>query len=169
ITHGNSGYLTFFRNYSSSQFASPIVWNDPATQQTAAVGTMVFDGGDIGMNVVGNVLGAATAGTSVATASYDSSSTDVAGIYVLGLGGAGLGDVAATSLFRTGNYDYFNKKVMWQSGTAVTLPSSLYLSSQPTWWPPGTPWPWVGPDLSPMVGTLPAKARSDSKYSPPTP
>ena len=30
------------------------------------------------------------------------------------------------------------------------------------WWPSGTAWPWAGSDLSPMVGSLPAKTRSDS-------
>jgi hypothetical protein len=167
ITHGNSGYLTFFRNYASSQFASPAVWGDTAVQ-TGQVAAVQFDGGDIGMNVVGNVLGSANTTTSLASQVYDGADVGVPSIFLLGLHGAGLSDVAATSMFRTGNYDYVNKKVMWANGV-VSLPPSLYLSSKPAWWPSGSSWPWVGPDLTPMVGTLPAKARSESRYSPAVP
>jgi hypothetical protein len=42
------------------------------------------------------------------------------------------------------------------------LPASLYRAQKPAWWPAGTPWPWVGPDLTPRVGTLPAKTLSDA-------
>jgi len=167
ITHGNSGYLTFFRNYASSQFASPAVWGNTAVQ-TGNVAAVVFDVGDIGMNVVGNVLGSANTTTALASKVYDDADSSVPSIFQLGRSGAGLADVAATSMFRTGNYDYVNEKVMWASG-AVNLPPSLYLSSKPAWWPSGSPWPWAGPDLIPMVGTLPAKARSDSLYKPSVP
>jgi hypothetical protein len=167
ITHGNSGYLTFFRNYASSQFASPAVWGDTAVQ-TANVTAVQFDRGNIGMNVVGNVLGSANTTTALASQVYDGADRGVPSIFLLGLGGAGLSDVAATSMFRTGNYDYVNKKVMWANGV-VSLPPSLYRSSKPAWWPSGNPWPWAGPDLTPMVGTLPAKARSDSRYNPAVP
>jgi hypothetical protein len=167
ITHGNSGYLTFFRNYASSQFASPAVWGRTAVQ-TGNVAAVQFAGGDIGMNVVGNVLGSANTTTALASQVYDSADPGIPSIFLLGHSGAGLSDIAATSMFRTGNYDYVNKKVMWANGV-VSLPPSLYLSSKPAWWPSGNPWPWAGPDLTPMVGTLPAKARSDSRYKPPVP
>jgi hypothetical protein len=166
--HGNSGYLTFFRNYSSSQFARPVVWNDKTTVQTGNVAAMEFAGGAIGMNVVGNILGSTSATTAPASQAYDSADNDVPSIFLLGFGGAGLSDVAATTLFRTGNYDTIHKSVVWSKG-AVDLPPSLYLSSKPAWWPSGFAWPWAGPDLDPMVGTLPAKSRSDSRYDPPSP
>ena len=167
ITHGNSGYLTFFRNYASSQFASPAVWGDTAVQ-TRNVAAVQFESGDIGMNVVGNVLGSANTITALASQVYDGADYGVPSIFLLGQNGASLSDVAATSMFRTGNYDYVNKKVMWANGV-MSLPPSLYLSSKPAWWPSGNPWPWAGPDLTPMVGMLPAKARSDSRYNPPIP
>jgi hypothetical protein len=166
--HGNSGYLTFFRNYSSSQFARPVVWNDKTTVQTGNVAAMEFASGDIGMNVVGNILGSTSTTTAAASQAYDSADNDVPSIFLLGFGGAGLSDVAATTLFRTGNYDTIHKSVVWSKG-AVDLPPSLYLSSKPAWWPSGFAWPWAGPDLDPMVGTLPAKSRSDSRYDPPSP
>src|SRR5260370_7672321 len=46
ITHGNAGYLTFFRNYSSTQWSpsksgqksSAIVWSQPFAPQYSTVG-----------------------------------------------------------------------------------------------------------------------------------
>jgi hypothetical protein len=114
-THGNAGYLTFYRNYSSSVFAPPAVAGSTAAQ-------------------TGN----------------------------MGADGDGAEDVAALTLFRHGNYDTVYAATEWDPSNDVrTLPSSLYRAGRPDWWPSGTPWPWVGPDLDPMVGTLPAKDRSD--------
>ncbi len=156
-THGNAGYFTFFRNYSSTHFADPSV-ADTNLARTGNITALDLEAGAVGMNVVGNVLGAAGI-----TQQYDHFSNGSPGaIYELGNGGGGQNDIAATSLFRTGNYDYFHNSTQWDGSTVVTIPSSLYLSGAPAWWPSGTAWPWVGPDLSPMVKTLPAKARSDS-------
>jgi hypothetical protein len=156
-THGNAGYLTYFRNYSSSYFAPPAVFGSTATQ-TGNVAALQFDGGDIGMNVVGNVLG--MAGVSTVYDGYDSGPYC---IYQLGANGSGATDVAVTSLYRHGNFDTVHNATIWNPANAVrTLPPSLYLRAKPGWWPSGTPWPWAGPDLTPMARTLPAKARSDS-------
>ena len=151
ITHGNAGYLTYFRNYASSQFA-----NDRS--QTGSVAALEFEGGDLDMNAVGNVLG--TAGWST---TYDAHDSGPRAIYQTGGNGAGASDVAFTSLFRHANFDTIHNTVVWDPNTADrTLPSSFYLSAKPGWWPAGTPWPWAGPDLTPMTGTLPAKQRSDA-------
>jgi hypothetical protein len=153
ITHGNAGYLTFYRNYASSVFAPPAVWGS-TDEQTGNVTALQIQAGDLGMNVVGNVLG--TAGVST---TYESTDTGEYSIYTTG----GAGDVSATSLWRHGNYDAVNDAVLWDSSSVVReLPPSLYLQAAPAWWPAATPWPWVGPDLDPRVGTLPAKARSDA-------
>ena len=167
-THGNSGYLTFFRNYASSQFAKPAVWNDQSLVQTRNVAAMVFAGGAIGMNVVGNILGSTKTTTATASRVYESADVRVPSIYSLGNDGAGLSDVAATTLLRVGNYDTIHRSVVW-TDEATPLPPSLYLASRPAWWPPEMAWPWAGPDLEPMVGTLPAKLRSDTRYDPPSP
>ncbi|MFO0572263.1 MAG: hypothetical protein U0263_41965 [Polyangiaceae bacterium] len=155
-THGNAGYLTFYRNYASSQFAPPAVWGSTETQ-TGNVTTLQFDGGDVGMNVLGNVLG--TDGVSTTYDAYDSGPFS---IFELGNNGDGANDVAVTTLYRHGNWDAVNHSVSWSPTSANhTLPPSLYLQGAPAWWPAGTAWPWTGSDLSPMIGTLPAKARSD--------
>jgi hypothetical protein len=152
ITHGNAGYLTYFRNFASSQFAPPAVVGSTATQ-TGNITALQFQTGDIGMNVLGNVLG--TQGWSTV---YDGYTSNTKSIYSLG----GASDVSATSLYRHGNYDVVSADTKWDDTVASrVLPPSLYLRAMPRWWPAGTAWPWVGPDLMPMVGTLPAKQRSD--------
>jgi hypothetical protein len=156
-THGNAGYLTYFRNYASSQFAPPAVWGS-TDAQTGNVTALQFDGGDLGMNVIGNVLG--TAGWSTVYDAYDSGPKS---IYELGAGGSGATDVAATSLYRHGNFDVVTNDVVWSpASSGRTLPPSFYLTGRPAWWPTGVAWPWAGPDLTPMAGVLPAKTRSDA-------
>ena len=157
ITHGNAGYLTYFRNYASSRFAPPAVVGSNVTQ-TGNIAALQFDGGDLGMNVLGNVLG--TAGWN---STYDAHDSGPLAIYQTGTNGSGASDIAFTSLFRHGNFDTVNNGVIWDPATVShALPNSLYLGAKPGWWPSATPWPWAGPDLSPMVGTLPAKQRSDA-------
>jgi hypothetical protein len=158
-THGTAGYLTFYRNYASSVFAPPAVYGSTSAQDSN-VTAFELQSGDIGMNLLGNILGAE--GVSTVYDSYNSSSPK--SIYELGGGNGGTGatDVVVTTLYRHGNYDYVHHDTIWSATTtARTLPASLYLAQQPTWWPAGTRWPWAGPDQSPMVGVLPAKNRSD--------
>jgi hypothetical protein len=142
------------------------VWALPDVKQTANIAGFQFDAGDIDLTVVGNVLGSTTnaalgvpvdLGTAVVSQTYMSYGGGGPAIYSF----AGAGDVAATSLWATGNFDTVNGQVMWSSSiTTHTLPPSLYYSARPAWWPAATAWPWVGPDRSPMVGTLPAQAVS---------
>lgn len=74
-----------------------------------------------------------------------------------------------SSMMRWGNYDTVNNAVRWNtteaapaaityvsanfstsyfSTLAQTLPSSLYYSSKPSWWPSSKTWPAIGPDVS---------------------
>ena len=162
ITHGNAGYLTFFRNYSSSQFAPPAVANSTA-KQTGNITAIQFDTGDINMTVIGNVLGSAAAtdlGTAPLSKNYLADGSESGAIFDFGKNGKA--DVSFTSLWLHGNYDTVNRTVQWSPSIAThTLPASLYLAARPAWWPPGLAWPWAGPELVPMVGALPAKTRSD--------
>jgi hypothetical protein len=70
--HGNAGYITFFRNYGSSQFASPwcidhmpgyVKVHDASNSKIQDANITVFDlqGGNVNINVVANVLGSSDA------------------------------------------------------------------------------------------------------------
>jgi hypothetical protein len=184
-THGNAGYLTYFRNYSSSQWSpsmagtanSAIVWSQPFAPQYGNVAALQFDNPDLKMTVIGNVLGSTTdtslglpaslgtTGTSATSAATSTTYTSTSGLAIFEVDTA---TVSWSSAWVTGNFDTVNKKVMWNASSLTTnlatstrsLPASLYLAKKPGWWPSGAAWPWVGPDVRPMVGTLPAKTRS---------
>ena len=67
-------------------------------------------------------------------------------------------NVRATIL-RHGNFDYVNNSTVWDPAISDhTIPNSLYLSGKPSWWG-NLPWPPIGPDRSPMVGSIPAQER----------
>jgi hypothetical protein len=162
-THGNSGYLTFFRNYSSSQFAPPAVAGSTA-KQTGNITALQLDTGDIDNTVIGNVFGSSSAsdlGTAPVSQVLVGTDSDTASIYRFG--DDGQADVSYTSLWAHGNYDTVTGDVVWSSSIATReIPASLYLKAKPAWWTAGTPWPWVGPDLEPRVQSLPAKARAEA-------
>jgi len=73
-------------------------------------------------------------------------------------------------MLRHGNYDYFNKAVMWDSAIAdQNIPNSLYLSAKPSWWG-DLAWPPVNPLADPSTFnniTIPARERF--KGAPPPP
>lgn len=187
-THGNAGYLTYFRNYASSQWTpsvagqpmSAIVWSQPFAPQYANVAGLDFPDTDLKMTVIGNVLGStgdsslglpADLGT---TSTGQGSPAATSQVYTSADGSqlaiflVDQTNVAWTSLWLTGNFDTVNKKVMWNASTLTAnlpastqaLPASLYYAKKPGWWPAGSAWPWVGPELSPKVGALPAQARA---------
>jgi hypothetical protein len=187
-THGNAGYLTYFRNYASSQWSrsvaaqpmSAIVWSQPFAPQYANVACLDFPDTDVKMTVIGNVLGSTADATLGQPADLGTTSTGQGSpaattqVYTSADGSqlaiflTDQTNVAWTSLWLTGNYDTVNKKVMWNASTLTAnlpastqaLPASLYYANKPAWWPAGTPWPWVGPELTPKVGSLPAQMRS---------
>src|SRR5439155_9137732 len=101
----------------------------------------------------------------------DSTTNCVKSIYAIGLG-ANCGDggpapyppndtLTASTMFRWGNYDTVTAGVKWDSSEVPSglaryanpvpvdhvLPSSLYLSSRPSWWG-AMPWPAIGPDVT---------------------
>jgi hypothetical protein len=167
-THGTAGYLAYFRNYASSQFAPPPVAGSTAPQ-TGNITALQFDQGDRNMTVIGNVLGSSAMndlGTAPLSAVYVGDGPDPPSIFEIGdnadHNGMGMADVAWTTLRWHANYDTVNDDVLMNPDISeTTLPNSLYLSAQPAWWPAGTPWPWAGSDLTPRVGDLPAKVRAE--------
>ena len=188
ITHGNAGYLTYFRNYASSQMSpsvagqaqSAIVWSQPFAPQYGSVATLDFPSPDLNMTVVGNVLGSTTNASLGLPADLGTTTTAQGGapasskIYTSSDGSGPAifaidqSSVTWTSIWLHGNFDTVNAKVMWNASARTanlpsstqSLPASLYRATKPGWWPSTTPWPWVGPDVTPKVGSLPAHERS---------
>jgi hypothetical protein len=187
-THGNAGYLTYFRNYGSSQWGpskagtagSAIIWSQPFVPQYANVGVLDFPSPDVKMTVIGNVLGStgdtslglpADLGTTSSSQNGPPATTQV----FASPDGSQLAimlidqtNIAWASIWLHGNFDTVNKKVMWNASprtmnlpaSTQNLPASLYYAKKPGWWPAGKAWPWAGPDITPMVGALPAHDRS---------
>jgi hypothetical protein len=184
-THGNAGYLTYFRNFASSQWSpsmaqkatSAIIWSQPFVPQYANVATLDFPSPDVKMTVIGNVLGStsdaslglpADLGTTsssqngppATTQTFASPDGSQLAIFLIDQT-----TVAWSSIWLHGNFDTVNKKIEWNASprtmnlpaSTQNLPASLYYASKPGWWPAGKAWPWVGPDRTPMVGSLPAK------------
>ena len=73
-----------------------------------------------------------------------------------------------TDTYRHGNYDYATQTTQWDTSNAdQNLPDSLYLSGKPSFFG-GLPWPSIGSDLNPLVGTIPAKERYEGRVIPPS-
>jgi hypothetical protein len=166
---GNSGWMTIFRNYASSQ------QQRTASNETYQIAAIALEAKARSMNVVGNVLGATGVGL-VYEVHSNPPGPNQQTVYRLGHGvnaGAGADDIAtyedpaapgstASQLYRHGNYDYVTGTVIWDaSNSNHTLPSSLYLTSKPAFFG-SNPWPWVDPVGPTKTFTLPAKARWDS-------
>jgi hypothetical protein len=188
-THGNAGYLTYFRNYSSSQWSpssatagSAIIWSQPFAPQYANVAALDLPAPDLKMTVIGNVLGSTGNAALGLPADLATTSTgqgqpaSTSSVYASAAGSAlaiylvDQSSVPWTTSWVHGNFDTVNAKVMWNASpptanlpaSTQTLPASLYYAKKPGWWPAGAAWPWAGPELTPKVGTLPAKMRSSA-------
>lgn len=61
----------------------------------------------------------------------------------------------ASTVLRHGNWDIVTNGAVWNGSDNRSLPASLYLISKPSWMKAGTPWPPVGPDVSPRYPTKP--------------
>lgn len=132
---------------------------------------MQIDESDHHMTVMGSVLGSTTdeslgVPTSLGTADesqvYMAYDDGTPSIFSLGPEDS----VSVTTLRGHANFDTVSGAVVYDPDISTrTLPASLYYSSRPGWWPSGAEWPWVGPDLTPMVGSLPAQvAASEFDY-----
>lgn len=170
-THGNSIYLTFFRNQLrgirspfDNQAGGRI---DDAVQARngpqRCAGLMAYS---YWMSFVGNVLGA---DGKMDGWVYEGSFADgKPAVWMLGWDAVTPyptdAKVSATTL-RHGNFDYLTMTVKWDPSIASrTLPDSLYLTSKPAFFDAGRgyAWPWVDPAGTTTLHTLPAKARYDA-------
>jgi len=162
-THGSGAYNTYFRNVTSRS----------STAQTISNGRWCvnMDITQLTNNFIGNVLGSPgqTWSALETTTLRNSGST-----YVWSFGFTGDGDTGQDSTlphdsaFRHGNYDYQSGGITWdQSTTNHTLPTSLYLTSKPTWFG-DRPYPWcdsASPSTA-VVTNMPAGYRQVFGFSP---
>lgn len=170
-THGNSIYLTFFRNqlrgirapFDNQAGGRIDDAAQPLTGGKRCAGLMAYS---YWMSFIGNVLGASG---QMAGWVYDTTfASGKPGIWMLGWDGANPyptdPQVSATTL-RHGNFDYVTNTVKWDPAvTNHTLPNSLYLTHKPAFFDAGSgyTWPWVDPVGATKLYVLPAKARYDA-------
>jgi len=174
-THGNSIYITFFRNYAPgyrSRFKDYLS-NDSVSDDIndvpgengplRAAGAQVYS---YWFSFIGNVLG--TPGHTSDWSYSGSSKNGTPCIWLLGwdnLPHQNDDPNVAGTMIRDGNFDYLTNTVVWAADDTVhTLPNSLYLTGKPAFFDAGRvyTWPWVDPAGSPHVYVLPAKARYDA-------
>jgi hypothetical protein len=155
ITHGSSSHNTFFRNWIMGKRNTPAfdwgIWGIDIQQWNRYY------------NIIGNVIGLSswTTGTVLGNGNCNPTQPVVYRFGCTGFSGSyGDGNSYSTAMVH-GNYDYVTDGVAyWGGGGDHTLPNSMYYASKPTYFG-SLPWPPIGPDLNPMVGTLPAKKRFD--------
>ncbi|MGH6641423.1 MAG: hypothetical protein ACRED3_01875 [Bradyrhizobium sp.] len=170
-THGNSVYLTFFRNHLrgirapfDNQAGGRI--DDAAESRNGPKRCAGLMATSFWMSFAGNVLGAAG---QMDGWSYETTfASGKPGIWMLGWDAAAPyptdAKVAATTL-RHGNFDYLTNTVKWDPAIANhTLPDSLYLPGKPAFFNAGRgyAWPWVDAAGVTKLHVLPAKARYDA-------
>jgi len=174
--HAGLAWDDYFESSSHNAiFRSRILGKDPTVsydsylQATAAV---AVDDDQHYNTIVGNVLGTLGWNNKYqeenATWYYTSKP-------VWGLEGSGADSRVFSTMLRHMNYDYFTNSTKYcdsagepgcQGGDGShTLPNSLYLSSKPSFFG-NLSWPVIGPDLNPMTGMIPAKARFEGQNFP---
>jgi hypothetical protein len=174
-THGNSIYLTFFRNHLSGQRRN--------FTDTGNVRTVGLAYGAWWDSFVGNVLG--RPGQMNGWRYTDSAmSCDASGGNCTG-NNANWGDKeiwklgydpirwsmrpdpkVLSTVIRDGNYDHLTNSQRWHNTPGgFAIPNSMYLTAKPAFFG-SYPWPWVDPATG-TIYTLPAKARYEGNPPPP--
>lgn len=172
--HGNSGFLTIFRN-----FCTGTDYGISANQKPISI-----DAWSLSNNIVGNVLGSPGITWSYMNTNVNFSSPTIYRIGFPWIGGNSFVNITnaiymdtnadydtrvLASAFIEGNYDFAHGATIWtNTGTALpngmaptTLDPSLYLTSKPSWWTNWgeTAWPPIGPDVPGMTNAIPAQLR----------
>jgi hypothetical protein len=153
FTWGSSSHNTAFRNHVRAQrSAPPTSW-----------GRWGFDVQSMNrfMNIVGNVVGMPTdtSGTAIANGNCQPSEPVMFRFGCNEQPGSYTDPQARSTAILHGNYDAITKGVAaWDGGVDHVLKSSMYYAVKPAFMG-NCAWPVFGPDLSPVIGTLPAKDR----------
>jgi len=152
----------FFRNYATGKNSAP------PTADNNNIRAAGIDAWTREHTYVGNVYAGWTANgrPPVYQCTANGNCMGAEAIYRVGANASSYTDfddgTALAHLFVNGNFDPVNNAVVWDpSLTRRDLPPSLYLTAKPGFFG-SSPWPWVDPLGTTMVGTLPAKQRFDS-------
>jgi hypothetical protein len=169
-THGNSIYMTYFRNWLTgyrtkfTDYLNNTVVDDASgccgPLRAAAAHAYAY-----WFSFIGNILG--TPGK-MSGWQYNCMSAQnyIPGNCVWDLGWVdvspqGYDQNVAATVIQDGNYDYLTNSIKWSgTDTTHTLPNSLYLTAKPSFFG-SKQWPWTDP-LTGTIYTLPAKARYDA-------
>lgn len=163
-THGSSSYNTFFRNNVIRDSFPP----ENPSGATSGRRCVDVEKASTYINLVGNVLGRSGQTWDMFEDSGTRTPGSVRLVYTWGYDDAGASTAVDTqpkaTAYRHGNFDYQSNSVIWDaSNSNHTLPSSLYLTSAPSFFTSGGyTWPWVTPDQTTKTLTLPAKARYEA-------
>lgn len=158
-THGNSIYITFFRNWLSGQRRS---FTDAGNVRAAglAYGSWWF-------SFIANVLGRQNqmSGWVYEDPAMTGNNADWRDQDIWKLGydperwDMYADPLTLSTAIRHGNFDYVNNSIKWDSSISDhTLPNSLYLAAKPAFFGCRT-WPWVQPEGATKLYSLPAKDR----------
>lgn len=163
-TWGNSIYITVFRNHLTGKRRSvpPLELTDEGFPRAVSLAW-----GHWWYSFIGNVLGEedmdpAPYSSYVYETAYPWEA-DPVGLWKLGVGQDwGPEDPKVlSSVIRHGNFDYVNKRIVWNPDNPDhDLPPSLYLEKKPDFFKNRT-WPWVQPENTVMLYSLPARERFD--------
>jgi len=167
--HGSSSHNVVFRNYWRGR--------DLTNSDTSSLRSIEMDAWQRYYSTFGNVAGylnisndmaalSSPTGGTLALALVPDTSWNYQNWYkalMFGYDGEGGGvtqndTLVYSTAITTGNFDYVKNSVTWDTNGVQAIPVSLYQSGKPSWWD-GSPWPPIGSDLSPMVGTIPAYDR----------
>jgi hypothetical protein len=166
LVHGNSGYITLFRNWGTGSRTTPA--NSDASRVA-----FVISAYNVYHNLVGNVAGKATWTSGIALDS-NTGTTLPKGFSFGRLSGGGNSTHVDSLAFSTAdwgtnnscsNYDYVTEGITGGHTCALPVPPSLYYTAKPAFFG-NTPWPLFGPDVAGKVTTTPAQACFDANQMP---
>jgi hypothetical protein len=161
-TWGSSSHNTAFRNHVRVQRTTPSVswgrWGIDVQSFNRFI------------NLVGNVVGLPTwtTGTVLANGSCSPSQPVAFRFGCSAQPGSYTDSQSRSTAILHGNYDYITRGVAaWDGGSDHVLRSSLYYAAKPAFFG-SCAWPPFGPDMTPLIGILPARNRFEGGTSCPT-
>lgn len=154
-TWGSSSHNAYFRNYANRSRSIATSLAQRAVDVQANNHYMSFVG-----NVLGPLTGGGTEGPGTACGIQPIDWRAFGCNTPSGTENPPTDSTVAPTILRHGNYSYASGSEQWNGADSQILPASFYLAAKPAFFECRA-WPSIGPDLNPMVSSLPAKDRFD--------